>query len=73
MTIRVAVIAKGRRGITAAEVAGYLPSNYAVLTETDDQIFIQGSDNAGWTLDDYVIPRLGSGLIFAREITPAQS
>ena len=29
---------------------------------------IEGEDSAGWTLDSYVIPRLGSGLIFADEI-----
>lgn len=31
-------------------------------------ILIIGEDNAGWTLDGYVIPRLASGLIFATEI-----
>ncbi len=30
-------------------------------------IEILGEDVAGWTLDDYVIPRLASGLIGARE------
>lgn len=29
---------------------------------------IAGEDTAGWTLDDYVIPRYGSGLIWAMEI-----
>lgn len=29
---------------------------------------IKGEDDHGWTLDGYVIPRLGSGLIWAREI-----
>lgn len=31
-------------------------------------ISICGHDNAGWTLDDYVIPRLASGNIFAKEV-----
>lgn len=31
-------------------------------------ILITGHDVAGWTLDGYVIPRLASGAIFAREI-----
>jgi hypothetical protein len=30
---------------------------------------IEGEDNAGWTLDGYVIPRLASGLIFAKEVS----
>lgn len=29
---------------------------------------IEGEDKAGWTFDDYVRPRLGSGLIWADEI-----
>lgn len=29
---------------------------------------IGGEDKAGWTLDDYVIPRLASGVITAQEI-----
>lgn len=53
----------------AKAVAGYLPSNYQVTGEDDDYVYIEGTDNAGWTLDGYVIPRLGSGLIFAEEIT----
>tara|TARA_R110000868_G_scaffold17825_4_gene77816 strand:+ start:241 stop:720 length:480 start_codon:yes stop_codon:yes gene_type:complete len=45
------------------EVAAYLPSNYFVTECTDDQIIVKGVDNCGWTLDGYVIPRLGSGMI----------
>ena len=49
------------------EVAAYLPNGYAVLGETMDDrtrpiYVIGGYDNAGWTLTDYVIPRLASGL-----------
>jgi hypothetical protein len=54
--------------VTATVVAAYLPSNYAVTGEDDSTVTIEGRDNAGWTLDDYVIPRLASGLIFASEI-----
>ena len=36
---------------------------------TDHLVFvIEGTDNAGWTLDDYVIPRYASGLIQCEEI-----
>jgi len=53
----------------AEKIEPYLPANYRILGEREDGVVIAGTDNAGWTLDDYVIPRLGSGLIFAREIT----
>lgn len=52
-----------------ATVENYLPSNYSVSGEGPDAIYIEGQDNAGWTLDGYVIPRLGSGLIPCEEIT----
>ena len=60
-------------------IAGYLPANYKIVGELilleeaasfwpGKYSIISGEDNAGWTLDGYVIPRLGSGLIAAREI-----
>ena len=48
-------------------IAAYLPSNYSVEW-VGDELIISGIDRAGWTLDGYVIPRLGSGLIVATEI-----
>lgn len=48
-------------------VEKYLPSNYKITYYHDDAIGIEGVDNAGWTLDGYVIPRLASGLITCRE------
>lgn len=48
-------------------VRRYLPSNY--LADSDGgNVWIHGFDSAGWTLDGYVIPRLASGLHFAREV-----
>jgi hypothetical protein len=38
------------------------------LDDQHDVTVIAGEDVAGWMLDDYVIPRLASGLIFANEI-----
>jgi len=67
---RVALIERGAKIDT---VRRYLPSNYeAVIAPAlnEDAIIITGRDSGGWTLDGYVIPRLASGLIFAREITP---
>lgn len=56
-------------------VAAYLPDNYRVAgltasepyNERDHDVLIKGSDVAGWTLDDYVLPRLASGLMFGNE------
>ena len=50
-------------------IARYLPSNYRVVATTlDGAVLIEGEDVAGWTLEDYVIPRLGSGLYGCREL-----
>jgi hypothetical protein len=46
----------------------YMPHNYAVIYGGDGNLYVVGIDVAGWTLDDYVIPRLASGLIVAEEI-----
>ena len=51
-------------------VRAYMPSNYgAYWSFAENAIVISGHDNAGWTLDGYVIPRLASGMIIAHEIT----
>lgn len=50
-------------------VKRYMPSNYRAYHGTDGKIYIVGEDFAGWTLEGYVIPRLSSGLIAAKEIT----
>lgn len=57
------------------EVAAYLPSNYALMESftippTDRRlvVIIGGKDDRGWTLAEYVIPRLASGLMVATEI-----
>jgi hypothetical protein len=53
---------------TAETVAAYMPQNYRVIGSDGDDVLIGGTDNHGWTLDDYVIPRLGSGMMIATEI-----
>jgi hypothetical protein len=56
------------------QIAAYLPGNYRIAGRTairgsnTVQFLIAGRDVAGWTLDDYVIPRLASGLYFTEEI-----
>ena len=50
-------------------VRALLPDNYKVAYNSlTKQFMITGHDVAGWTMDDYVIPRLASGLIFAEEV-----
>lgn len=55
-----------------SEVSAYLPQEFKVLGEgmTEGRAFfvIGGYDNAGWTLDGYVAPRLASGLMACEEI-----
>ena len=56
-------------------VRRYLPDNYVASLAPfggrwiEGTIIIEGEDVAGWTLDDYVIPRLASGLIGCREVS----
>jgi hypothetical protein len=50
-------------------VRAYLPSNSTAEQDYEGgTITISGLDRSGWTLDEYVIPRLASGLIFAEEV-----
>ena len=55
-------------------IAAYLPENYKIIGTCDGgtHLLIEGRDRAGWTLDDYVIPRLASGLIHAEELKDHQ-
>ncbi len=51
-------------------VRRFLPSNYSAdlwQRPNGAVILIHGEDVAGWTLDGYVIPRLESGMLYARE------
>ena len=52
-------------------VQAYMPSNYTAMQSSDGEIIIEGYDDAGWTLDGYVIPRWASGLICCGEVDPA--
>jgi hypothetical protein len=45
----------------------YLPSNYIAFT-WGNHVWIEGEDVAGWTMEDYVIPRLQSGNIIASQM-----
>jgi hypothetical protein len=66
----ITAIVKGN-GITQERVAAYLPSNYSVVGSAIgvvEGVLIQGEDSMGWTFDDYVSPRLASGLMFATKV-----
>ena len=64
--MRLAIAQTGK----SRDVAQYLPSNYKVIGRTLDNngTVIVGVDDHGWTLADYVIPRLGSALIHCEEV-----
>ena len=58
------------KGATAYTVSQYLPGNYEVAGVLDDgTVVVSGHDRFGWSMDDYIIPRLEShGTIGVREI-----
>ncbi len=64
--MRIAIACTGK----SKDVAQYLPNNFKVLGRTLDNTgtIIVGVDDHGWTLDKYVIPRLGSAMIHCEEV-----
>ena len=52
------------------EVESYLPNNYNIIDGALSEGFflVAGADFHGWTLEDYVIPRLASGWIRSVEM-----
>jgi hypothetical protein len=60
-------IINGNRA-TADAVGAYLPAGYKVAASDGSTCVIRGEDSCGWTLDDYVLPRLASGLFFGEEV-----
>ena len=64
--MRIAIAHTGK----SKDVARYLPNNFQVLGRTLDNTgtIIVGVDDHGWSLDAYVIPRLGSALISCEEV-----
>jgi hypothetical protein len=53
---------------TERQVAAYLPRGWEVYRSAENFIMIRGEEVAGWTLDGYILPRLSSGLITAKEV-----
>ena len=54
------------KGANERTVARFLPSNFEVVSSDTEAgtVTISGEDSHGWTLEDYVLPRLASGWIF---------
>lgn len=58
---------------TVGAVSAYLPGNYEVIFTFENErgneaCVIAGTDSCGWTLNDYVMPRLASGMYGCEEI-----
>jgi len=70
--VRFAVVTKDAwptgKKVAVGDVEQYLPSNYTASRVNSGCIYIKGVDRQGWTLDGYVLPRLASGLIPAKEV-----
>ncbi|HUW44358.1 MAG TPA: hypothetical protein VMW50_01055 [Dehalococcoidia bacterium] len=64
--MRIAIAQTGK----SKDVAQYLPKNFTVIGRTLDNsgTVIVGVDDHGWSLDQYVIPRLASGMIHCEEV-----
>lgn len=66
--------------VDADKVRPHLPGNYSVIHEQsnwprwdgdtvgDTVVVIMGEDRLWWTLDHYIAPRLGSGLMSCTEV-----
>lgn len=56
------------------QIRAYLPDNYRLVGRTPIggsnrvRFLIAGRDLMGWTLDDYVLPRLASGMYYGEEV-----
>ena len=68
----VTAIVRGKPGFGAKDlqtaIEPYLPRDWTARTISEGVVEISGHDVAGWTFDDYVQPRLASGLYFAERI-----
>ena len=53
----------------AGEIGDDSDLDYLIRVAKNGCVVVGGSDDHGWTMDGYVIPRLHSGLYGAREIS----
>ena len=59
----------GTTGELLVRIDRFLPRGWHAYA-AGRSIGIYGNDHAGWTLHDYVLPRLASGCIYPTAITP---
>lgn len=65
-------------GRDIGRVSAYLPRGWEVV-DTDetgldgDSCIVRGVESAGWTFNDYVQPRLESGLLWADELEDGEA
>lgn len=51
------------------DVAQYLPTNYSILCKSQEgDYYVYGMDDHGWSAEGYIIPRLGSAMIYAEVV-----
>lgn len=58
----------GQEELDRGRVTAFLPRNFTARVINADTVAIDGYDHFGWTLEDYVIPRLASGSIWAEKL-----
>jgi hypothetical protein len=58
---------------TLRQVLAYMPTNYIATSTVDGKIFVIGIDDAGWTLDGYIAPRLASGNMRVTKVEGAEA
>ena len=66
LDVKTGIILRVKEKPSRSTVEAYLPGNYSITSFCDEKICIAGIDHLGWTLKDYVIPRLASGGIAAK-------
>lgn len=60
-------------GTDSTAIEAYLPGNYRPVRYANNQCLIEGEDSLGWTLEDYVLPRLATGLYFGKECSELEA
>lgn len=82
MTIRRYALVTSGFELSSEQVGRYLPGNYRVEGKVMARqpwgsevpgVLVSGEDNDLFTLDEYVIPRLASGMYWAVEIEASQA
>ena len=68
LDVKTGVIIRVKEKPSRSTVEAYLPGNYLITSVCDESVTIAGMDHLGWTLADYIIPRLASGGLAVRPV-----